>query len=58
MGNKFGFSFSWKRALGISALRSRIAKKTGIPTTKGGVERKIGGFIINGLLSLFKGKKK
>ena len=57
MGNKFGFSFSWKRALGISALRAKIAKKTGVPTTKGGIERKIGGAILSGILSLFKGKK-
>lgn len=58
MGKKFGFSFSWKRALGISGARQSIARKTGIPTTKSGIERKIGGFIINGILSLFKGKKK
>ncbi len=37
-----GLSFSWKRAIGISALRQNISRKTGIPTTKGGVERKIG----------------
>jgi hypothetical protein len=38
----FGFSFSWKRALGISALRGKIARATGIPTTKSGLQRKIG----------------
>jgi hypothetical protein len=38
----FGFSFSWKRALGISALRGKIARATGIPTTKSGLERKLG----------------
>ena len=37
--NKGGFS--WKRLLGISAARSNFAKKTGIPTTSSGVERKI-----------------
>lgn len=58
MGKKFGFSFSWKRALGISGARQSVARKTGIPTTKSGIERKIGGFILNGILSLFKGKKK
>ena len=41
--NKFGFSFSWKRLLGISGLRNSIARKTGIPTLRGGTERKIGG---------------
>lgn len=28
--------FSWKRALGISKMKSKIAKATGIPTTKQG----------------------
>ena len=39
---KFGFSFSLKRLLGISGFKNSVAKKTGIPTTKGGMERKIG----------------
>ncbi len=54
---KYGFSFSWKRALGISGFKNKIARKTGVPTTRGGLERKIGGAIINGILSLFKSKK-
>ena len=37
-----GVSFSWKRAVGITAAKQKIAKKTGIPTTKQGLERKIG----------------
>ena len=37
-----GLSFSWKRAIGISGLRSSIARKSGIPTTKSGLERKVG----------------
>lgn len=32
--------FSWKRALGISSAKSKIAKATGIPTTKKGRKRK------------------
>jgi hypothetical protein len=43
---KYGFSFSWKRLLGISGFRNSIAKKTGIPTTKLGVERKLGRSLI------------
>jgi len=39
---KFGFSFSWKRLLGISGLRNSVARRSGIPTTKGGMERKLG----------------
>lgn len=42
MGRKFGFSFSWKRAVGISALKSKISKNIGIPLTRQGRQRKIG----------------
>jgi hypothetical protein len=42
-----GVSFSWKRALGITTLKRQISKTTGIPTSKAGVERKIGHAIIN-----------
>ena len=54
---KFGFSFSWKRAIGISAAKQSFARQTGIPTSKSGVERKVGKSVINLLLSLFKGIK-
>lgn len=37
-----GFSFSWKRALGITAAKQKFARATGIPTSKAGLERKIG----------------
>jgi hypothetical protein len=47
---KFGFSFSWKRALGITAAKQKFARETGIPTSMGGVERKLGRSIINLLL--------
>lgn len=45
-----GLSFSWKRALGISQAKQKIARATGIPTTKAGVERKIGNIILKALL--------
>lgn len=32
--------FSWKRALGITSAKHKIAKVTGIPTTKAGRKRK------------------
>lgn len=51
---KFGFSFSLKRALGITAVKQNISKKTGIPLTKQGVERKIGCAILKKVT----GKKK
>ena len=42
-----GLSFSLKRAVGISAAKQKIARKTGILTTKAGLERKIGGMVIS-----------
>lgn len=50
---KNGFSFSWKRALGITSVKQKIARQTGIPTSKAAAERRIGAFIIN----LLVGKK-
>ena len=44
-----GFTFSWKRALGISQAKQKIARETGIPLTKNGLERKIGSIIIKTL---------
>jgi hypothetical protein len=38
----YGFSFSWKRATGISSMKRKIAKATGIPTTRSGRQRKVG----------------
>lgn len=49
-----GLSFSWKRALGISKARQRFARTTGIPTTKQGLESKIGRMV----LKLIFGKRK
>lgn len=49
-----GFSFSLKRAVGISALKQKVSKATGIPITKQGLERKIGGSITKAVT----GKKK
>lgn len=44
-----GLSFSWKRALGISQVKQKIARETGIPTSKAGLERKIGSVIMKTL---------
>ena len=41
-----GLSFSLKRAVGISGLKNKVAHAIGIPTTKQGFERKIGGMIV------------
>ena len=46
-----GLSFSWKRALGITQTKQKIARSTGIPMSKQGLERKIGNAILR---SIFK----
>jgi len=43
---KFGFSFSWKRLLGITSAKQSFARKTGMPTSKTGIERKIGAMLL------------
>lgn len=42
-----GLSFSWKRALGITSAKQKFARKTGIPTTKAGLERKVGRAVLD-----------
>ena len=37
-----GLSFSWKRALGISKVKQKISKSTGVPMSKSGRQRKVG----------------
>ena len=44
-----GLSFSWKRALGITQMKQKISRETGVPMSKAGVERKIGRAIIKAL---------
>lgn len=50
--NKGGFS--WKTFLGITNLKRQIARKTGVPMSKTGLEAKIGRTILN----LIFGRKK
>lgn len=45
-----GLSFSWKRAVGVTQTKQKIARQTGIPTSRAGMERKLGRLI----MSLFK----
>jgi hypothetical protein len=49
-----GLTFSLNRLLGVTAFKRKLAETTGIPTTKGGMERKIG----NTILQTFFGKKR
>lgn len=46
MANRGGFS--WKRALGVTRARQNFSRKTGIPLTKSGRQRKIGKFVTGG----------
>lgn len=46
--------FSWKQATGISSAKKKIAKATGIPTTKQGRKRKVERTITKAILG---GKK-
>lgn len=48
-----GTSFSPRRAIGVDVVKRTIAKKTGVPLTKSGVERKIGRTIIKAVSKLF-----
>ncbi len=48
-----GLSFSWRRAVGVSALSARVSRQIGIPLTKSGRDRKAGRF----LMRLLFGKK-
>lgn len=47
-----GTSFSPSRAIGIDVLKRKIARATGIPTTKQGLERKIGRTVIKGIIRI------
>ena len=49
-----GTSFSPRRVLKIDVLKRNISKATGIPTTKQGIERKLGKTVIKGVSKLFK----
>lgn len=43
-----GVSFSAKRALGVTKMKQKIARSTGIPTTKSGRQRKYGKMMSGG----------
>jgi hypothetical protein len=42
VGKKYGFSFSWKRATGVSAAKGKISRAIGVPLTRSGRQRKMG----------------
>ena len=44
-----GTSFSPRRALGVDVLKRNIARATGVPLTKQGLERKLGRMVIKSI---------
>ena len=42
MGRKYGFSFSWKRAVGLSSLKGKLSRQLGVPLSRSGRQRKVG----------------
>ncbi len=53
-----GLSFSWKRALGITKAKQKISRATGIPTSRQGLERKVGALVVGAILGPKKKKKR
>jgi len=54
--NKGGFS--WKRLLGISAIKAKVGKTIGIPLTKSGRYQKIGRIIVTSFVNMVGLRKK
>lgn len=53
-----GLSFSWKRAVGLTGLRLKASRKLGVPTTKMGIERRVGAMLIGALFGNTNKRKK
>lgn len=53
-----GLSFSLKRAVGITAVKQKVARTTGIPTTRQGLERKVGAMIISSITGTKRKRRK
>lgn len=47
-----GLSFSPKRALGITGARLRLSRRLGFPTTRYGIQRRLGAQLTSGCLVL------
>ena len=44
-----GLTFSLKRAIGLTQVKQKISRATGIPTSKAGIERKIGSTLLKAI---------
>lgn len=40
-----GLTFSWKRALGVTAAKRKVSRATGIPLSRSGRRNKLGKFL-------------
>lgn len=47
-----GLSFSWRQATGVTRMKRKVARATGIPTTRSGRQRKFGKMASGGCLAL------
>ena len=45
-----GLTFSLKRAIGITQVKQKVSRTTGIPMSKTGIERKIGSTLLKTIL--------
>lgn len=53
-----GLSFSWKRAVGLTAAKQKISRTTGISMSRTGLERKVGALILGAIFGSGKKKRK
>jgi len=51
----YGFSFSWRRALGVSATNGRVSRSIGIPLTRSGRRQKLGRMVESGAIVVLLG---
>ncbi len=49
-----GLSFSWRRALGISAAKAKLSRRIGVPLTRSGRERKVGRLLLKAISGVLK----
>ncbi len=45
----YGLSFSWRRAVGLSAAKARLSRSLGVPLSRSGRERKVGRLVTSSL---------
>lgn len=53
-----GLSFSWKRAIGLTAAKQKVSRTTGIPMSRTGLERKVGALVLGAIIGNGKKKKR